>query len=680
MNFTINLDCGTYVGEFISLPGLTTGVLNQTTTNDLGVAVGAVQSFLSSHGAPMPKARFINLAGLPASPVSGVFGMGAINLWETEYLQWWDYDKPNPSIYADGGYCRRYPDSSGATAKYDIFPNTFFLRSLIGSTKCVYTYNRMENTGGASCKYLATNEGMEYIVNEDGVIDLNFQGTDPLRIVSASVNFAKRGEDSQGKPLWRYTYAASIGVFGSTIYGEDPVNSLKIVLNGTRPETTSGTTGGSSDPFLSGGTSGGQGSGGSSSGSGASSIIGSGTSGTGGGTAGGGVSGAGGSGGTGTQTWTSTPVPVNTLPVTTASDAGFITLYNPTLQELKDLSSYMWSDLFTLDTLKRIFLDPMDIILGLNILPVPIPNGGRSRLKIAGFSTGVSMTKAASQYVTFDCGSVTVPEVWGAYLDYAPYTKTQLYLPYIGTVNINTDDVMGRTVRVVYKVDILTGACMAQLHVAGGTHCEIDSVLYHFSGNCAQNIPVTGSNFSNLIASILGLTATAISTAAGIPVANSAVEAGTLASAAGQASIDYHSSLRPGLATDASVASDKAAIGRAEHTIAGAQAAKTMGITRGIQSAVGYVMSSKPQINRSGSISPQSGIFGVQHPYFIITSPRQSLAYNYNNYVGYPSNITEDISSLSGYTIFEKVVLEDMPCTDSELAELYELLYSGVYF
>lgn len=679
MIFSINLDCGTYQGEFECLPGLTAGVLQQTSTDNMSTATSAITNFLSSHGARMPTATFVNLNGVKEGVVNGFFGMGSLNLSETNYLQWWDAGYPLPSVYADGGYCRRY-ELDNTTYYWDIHPSSSILSGLINHTKdtCWYAYS--SSSCGASVSYLATDENLSSVVGSDGLINIDFQTAYPLFEVHASLQAEKIGEDASGRNVYRYTYAAHIG----TLTGNDLSNTLrglKAFLNGTVPTETSAFT----DPFNSGGNSGGQGAGGASGSTGVGGSTGQGSSGTGGGSAGGGVSGTGGSGGTGSQNWSTDDVPINALPSVSASDAGFITIYNPSLSELRSLASYMWSDLFSLDTLKKLFLDPMDIILGLNLVPVPVPDGGRSSLKIAGFSTGITMTKAASQYVTVNCGSVTIDETWGAYLDYSPYTKVQLYLPYIGTVNIDTDDVMGRTVTITYKVDILTGACLAQIHCSGGSHCDVNSVLYHFSGNCAQNIPVTGSNFSNLISSMMTLVSTTAMTVSGIGAAGAAIsaaQADVAAASAGKRLIDatsYAGQEHPRLSKWADQASAEARIEKGNAHVATAEAARSMGIARGVQSAVGTVMSSKPQISRSGSLSAVSGFFGVQYPYFIITAPRQSLPFNYNNYVGYPSNITEYVSGLKGYTVFEKIILENMPCTDSELAELYELLYSGVY-
>lgn len=392
-------------------------------------------------------------------------------------------------------------------------------------------------------------------------------------------------------------------------------------------------------------------------------------------------------GGDGTFDWSADAddIDFNNVPSVSAVNTGFVTLLNPTETQLRDLASFMWSDLFSLDTLKKIFADPMELILGLNIVPVDVPQGSLMRLKVAGFSTGLSIYRAASQYVTVDCGSVNLQEYWGAYLDYAPYTKVNLYLPYIGVVPLNTDDVMHRTISIKYKVDILTGACMAQIKCSGGKHCNINSVMYHYTGNCAINVPVSSSNFAQTISALIGVATTAVGLYTGGSATAAAVTAGQATQAVGEAGLQVADAMLPTVPMsiarqNQAFASAEATIARGESQVASAQASRAAAVERAIGSTASYVMNAKPTINRAGSISGTSGIFGIQIPYLIIEAPRQSLAANYNTFVGYPSNINEPLSTLAGYTSFEKIFLNNIPATDPELSELYALLKNGVIF
>ena len=211
-----------------------------------------------------------------------------------------------------------------------------------------------------------------------------------------------------------------------------------------------------------------------------------------------------GAGGNGNLDGTGDDIDIPGLPTLSATDTGFITLFNPSLTQLKNLASYMWTGLFDVDTLRKLFADPMDCILGLSLVPVAVPNGGTREVSVGNISTGISMTIAARQFVEVDCGSINVNEYWGAYLDYEPYTKAEIYLPYIGTHPIAIDDIMGKTVKVVYHVDIMSGSCTAYVKCGG-------SVLYSFIGQCSLSIPVTGNDWTNVINGALNI-ATSIGT------------------------------------------------------------------------------------------------------------------------------------------------------------------------
>lgn len=184
-----------------------------------------------------------------------------------------------------------------------------------------------------------------------------------------------------------------------------------------------------------------------------------------------------------------------------AVNTGFITLFTPTTAELKNLADYMWStSLFDLDTWQKLFANPMDALIGLSIVPVAVPSSGQSAVTVGNISTGVSMTKASSQYVSVNCGSIDFTEFWKGYLDYNPYTKVEIYLPYIGTRPISADDVMGKTVTVQYNIDVLSGACAAYIKCG-------ESVLYNFVGQCSCSIPISGGDMTQVINGTLSIAA-----------------------------------------------------------------------------------------------------------------------------------------------------------------------------
>ena len=307
-------------------------------------------------------------------------------------------------------------------------------------------------------------------------------------------------------------------------------------------------------------------------------------------------------------------VDTDPLPSISAVDTGFLTLYNPNAGQLQSLANYMWSSAFDINTFQKLWADPMTCILGLSIIPVAIPNGALTQVKIGNISTNVSMTKAGAQYVELDCGSVSVSEYWGSYLDYSPYTKAEIYLPYCGTHAIDIDDIMKKTISIKYKIDILTGSCTANIKCGS-------ELLYTFQGNCASNVPINGNDWTNTINGALNVAAS-IGTMVATGGATAPMAAGSIASAA--------------------------------------------------------VNNLKPHVEKSGAISTAGGLLANQKPYIIITRPRIARPGYQNQFMGYPSFITKNIGELSGYTEIEVSHISGISATDAELQEIETLLKEGV--
>lgn len=305
-----------------------------------------------------------------------------------------------------------------------------------------------------------------------------------------------------------------------------------------------------------------------------------------------------------------------TLPTISAVDTGFVTLYKPSISQMNSLASYMWGA-FDIDAFKKIFANPMDVILGLSILPGIVPSGGSSTVKVGNIDTGISMTKVGNQYVKYNCGSVTIKRKWGAFLDYSPYTKAFIYLPFIGIQPIDVDEIMNKTVSVTYNIDVLSGGCCAFIK-AGNT------TLYTYIGQCACSVPVTGKDWSTMINGVLG----AVSGVAG--------------------------------------------------TIGSIATGNVGGAISGVASVAQNVLSAKPTYQRSGSMGGMGGMMGIKTPYIIIERPVQAVPGYQNQIIGYPSFITRLIGDFKGYTEIEQCHLENIPCTEDELIEIENILKNGV--
>lgn len=322
-------------------------------------------------------------------------------------------------------------------------------------------------------------------------------------------------------------------------------------------------------------------------------------------------------GGGGDYSNPSDPISIPTTPTYGYANAGFFSIWIPDDDQINTLSTFMWNaDPLVIDFWKRMVADPIDLVIGLSVVPFYIAPTGSSAVSMGFVNTGVTLNYTDKQYFEVDCGSVTIEEHWGAYLDYNPYTKIEIFLPYIGSRHLDADECMGKTLNVVYKIDIVSGSCVALIKVD-------NSVLYHFEGNCAVSVPVTSFQMQGLMTKIVntGLAGAAVMAGIGGPLA-----AGAFASSAAN------------------------------------------------------LMSTKTTVPKASNISSAAGLLDVQKPYLVITRPKQAIPAEQNVYTGYPSFITSTLGSLSGYTEVEAIHLDNIPCTAAELNEIDTLLRNGVIF
>lgn len=315
------------------------------------------------------------------------------------------------------------------------------------------------------------------------------------------------------------------------------------------------------------------------------------------------------------------PVPhPETPPISVdVSESGMLTLYKPTLAQVKTLASFLWStDILT--QLGKIWRDPLSLIISWGVLPFTPSTGGNRLVKLGGLDTiNVTMPVITRQYHEFNCGTIKISQYFGSALDFNPYTKVSIFIPFVGIRELNTDEVMGATLSLKYNIDVLSGSFVATLRVVGGKS-GVNAVLYHYSGNCLTSLPITSESMSALIQ-------------AGVSVATAPLGSSNIGSAIGSLAI----------------------------------------------STASNVASSKINVERSGSVTSTSGIMDTTIPYVIIERPIQSLASGYNKFMGYPSNITETLGNLSGFTKIERIISNGLKCTKEEMLEIESLLKEGVY-
>ncbi len=378
--------------------------------------------------------------------------------------------------------------------------------------------------------------------------------------------------------------------------------------------------------------------------------------------------------GTGSFDFSSDPVPMSTLPTISAADTGFTRIYIPTLAQIQSLAEYLWTDNTMLTTvwnhIKQFFENPMDAFVGFNLVPCPVQSGGVEEFRVLFIGTGVQLTTAANQFVDVDCGTFRLTETFGSALDYSPYTKVHAYLPYIGQVDLNVDEIMNRTLQIIYRIDIVTGSCVANILVDS-------TVMYQFSGHCAINIPFTSADFSNYVSAIISIAKTAVALAVGNSAGVSVGEtASTEIGSDGLQLVGKVVKERTNNSVMQEVTTTKKYEMPDNH-------ANTYfaGLKPGmIANTVGQVMASKPNIQHAGSFTGNSGYLSVRRPYLIIERPNLANPAEYGDLNGRPSMITMELTDITGFTRIQQIKLTGCSATQNEQSEILRMLKEGVFF
>lgn len=305
--------------------------------------------------------------------------------------------------------------------------------------------------------------------------------------------------------------------------------------------------------------------------------------------------------------------PPTVLP--SGSSSALYTVHAPSKAQLDSFGAWLWSPNFV-DQIVKLFSDPMQAIIGLHRIYTPVPTGGSSDIKVGYISSGVSAPEVTSQFTTVDCGSVQLPEYFGSILDYKA-TDVQLYLPFVGIISLSVDDCMRGSIHVSYKVDVFTGACLAEVSISRD---GVGGVLYQYSGNAAATLPISSGSYAGVIQSLTNVVSRGV-------------------------------------------------VGYATGGVGGALLGGGSAIIGG---------GSGTKVQRSGGFSGNAGVLGGKTPYLIIQRAQTDIAQNTEKLLGYGSNSFVQLKTCRGLTKVKGVHVDVIPGTKEEKRMIEEKLMEGV--
>lgn len=333
-------------------------------------------------------------------------------------------------------------------------------------------------------------------------------------------------------------------------------------------------------------------------------------------------------------------VPVNSVPEAvdnmnpTAGSSKFWTIYNPTDTDMDSLGGELWQQ-NVIQTLKQTFVNPTDGIISWHQIYLDPSDSGTHfdvsattyNIMLGDYQTGVTSKIVEDNTAIIQCGILAVPKFFNDYRDYTE-TEVSCYLPYIGFVDLDPRDVIGCKLTLVYRIDLLTGTCVANISPSkGGPNDQnVSECAYMFTGNCAVELPITAADRSRFFSGMI----------------NGAMS---------------------GFATGAKLGGG---YGGAIGAIAG-------GVIKGVEGLHGGVVKCNGLNGNAGALSI------YRKPYIIVQRNKPAdpvgAAYHY----GAPASKLVVLNALKGYTRVREAYINIPRATESEKAAIDTILKNGIY-
>lgn len=166
---------------------------------------------------------------------------------------------------------------------------------------------------------------------------------------------------------------------------------------------------------------------------------------------------------------------IYTPPVTERHD--FFTVYIPTNENMEVINNAIF--LQGSET-----VDVMHYFSSYKKFFCIIPIEGYKQLKASKYDFGVTAPYTKSYTLDIDCGSIHIDETFKSVMDYAPFSRLTIFLPFIGFQELDVSMVMNNVLHVVYTVDVLSGRCLAKLFVVIG---ENECCIAEYGGTIASD-------------------------------------------------------------------------------------------------------------------------------------------------------------------------------------------------
>lgn len=337
-------------------------------------------------------------------------------------------------------------------------------------------------------------------------------------------------------------------------------------------------------------------------------------------------------------------------------------LYAETIlaQATKAVMSFLWNS--PSEALISLISYPFDVASLLSTTPSSVKFGAIDL-------EAVTASRLNATFAQINWGTIQLSEYWGNFLDYAPHTKIELYLPWCtGSVSIDPHEVLPGSISVITNIEISKGTCIH--NVLGNKGALIGT----YSGTCGSQLPMTALDTS-------GKALALVTAAAGALVAGAAAGGGLSAGIAA-ANSPHTTAMAYSLENSRGLEPMAARLTAQKEAITKAEAPYRAIEKRATQAALVSSVAAfrtPATIQRNGSFTGNGAGMSIQFPFIIVSRPEQNIPDNYGKFYGYPSNVYARIGSVRGYTEIGSVHVNGLTgATLDEVEEVERLLKGGV--
>lgn len=313
-----------------------------------------------------------------------------------------------------------------------------------------------------------------------------------------------------------------------------------------------------------------------------------------------------------------------------------------------------------LEGLKLYGADPINSIMSLRLYPFNVgvyaQTEGFHNVILGTVDMGFSMLKISdAASVKFELGSIQIQPKYNNFLDLAPYTAMTLYVPFVGSMQLNVNDFLGKSLRVQMTVDLTTGQCVACIYAN-------ETPMLHASGQMGVEIPISAKTFADVSMAVVESAATAIVGAATGMIG--------IASAVNFKNFEVTGS-KMSAAERRSNYVENAIISEDNNTI------KSLGST--VTHNMGELFFGGTSIDRTGSISSGNSLTMPIYCYLVVSRPNVEMPDDYNHTYGRVCHKSGQLIGFSGYTVCSNVDTSGITATEQERSAIKAFLESGVY-